>query len=89
MFTYFHIISKNFRAVVTHDLQLQLQARSTILENPNFLAKSIKNKKCNKINLEKAIMLTVGQIIIFNKRNKMTQKLVAPLLHHHFLIKMA
>ena len=81
----FYIICKNFRTVVTLDLQLQPQDRDPILKNPNFLAKSLKNKKCNKISLEQAITFKTGrnkisleqaitfktgQIIIFNKRNK-------------------
>ena len=70
----FYIICKNFRTVVTLDLQLQPQDRDPILKNPNFLAKSLKNKKCNKISLEQAITFKTGQIIIFNKRNKMTCK---------------
>ena len=70
----FYIICKNFRTVVTLDLQLQPQDRDPILKNPNILAKSLKNKKCNKISLEQAITFKTGQIIIFNKRNKMTCK---------------
>ena len=70
----FYIICKNFRTVVTLDLQLQPQDRNPVLKNPNFLAKSFKNKKCNKISLEQAITFKTGQIIIFNKRNKMTCK---------------
>ena len=73
----FYIICKNFRAVVTLDLQLQLQDQNPILENPNFPAKSLKNKKCNKISQEQAITFKTGQIIIFNKRNKMTCKFFA------------
>ena len=42
------MICKNFRAVVTLDLHLQLQDRDLILKNPNFLAKSIKKKKKKK-----------------------------------------
>ena len=73
----FYIICKNFRAVVTLDLQLQPQNRNPILKNANFLAKSLKNKKCNKISLEQAITFKTGQIIIFNKRNKMACKFFA------------
>ena len=73
----FYIICKNFRTVVTLDLQLQPQDRDPILKNPNFLAKSLKNKKCNKISLEQAITFKTGQIIIFNKRNKMACKFFA------------
>ena len=45
-YSLFHIICKNFRAVVTLDLQLQLQDRNPVLKKPNFLAKSLKNKNC-------------------------------------------
>ena len=73
----FYIICKNSRAVVTLDLQLQPQNRNPILKSANFLAKSLKNKKCNKISLEQAITFKTGQIIIFNKRNKMACKFFA------------
>ena len=39
--------------------------------------KSLKNKKCNKISQEQGITFKTGQIIIFNKRNKMTRKFFA------------
>ena len=68
----FYIICKTFRAVVTLDLQLQPQDRNSILKNPNFLAKSLKNKKSDKIILERTVTFKTGQIIIFNKRNQMT-----------------
>ena len=68
----FYIICKTFRAVVTLDLQLQPQDRNPILKNPNFLAKSLKNKKFDKIILERTVTFKTGQIIIFNKRNQMT-----------------
>ena len=70
----FYVTCKKFRAVVTLDLQLQPQDQNPILKNPNFLVKSLKNKKCNKISLEQAITFKTGQIIIFNKRNKMKCK---------------
>ena len=70
----FYIICKNFRAVVTLDLQLQPQDRNPTLKNPNFLTKSLKNKKCNKISSEQAITFKTGQIIIFNKTSKTTCK---------------
>ena len=73
----FYIICKNFRAVVTVDLQLQPEDRNPILKNPKFLAKSWKKKKCNKISLEQAITFKTGQILVFNKRHKMTCKLLA------------
>ena len=66
----FYIICKIFRAVVTLDRQLQPQDRNPLLKGSNFLAKSLKNKKCNKISLKQAITFKTGQIIIFNKRNK-------------------
>ena len=70
----FYITCKKFRAVVTLDLQLQPQDQNPILKNPNFLVKFLKNKKCNKISLEQAITPKTGQIIIFNKTNKMKCK---------------
>ena len=73
----FYIICKNFRTVVTVDLQLQPEDRNPILKNPKFLAKSWKKKKCNKISLEQAITFKTGQILVFNKRHKMTCKLLA------------
>ena len=76
-FYLFYIICKNFRAAVNLDLQLQPRYRNPILKNPNFLAKSLKNKRCKKINLEQAITFKIGQIIIFNKRNKITCKYFA------------
>ena len=76
-FYLFYIICKNFRAAINLDLQLQPRYRNPILKNLNFLAKSLKNKKCNKINLEQAITFKAGQIIIFNKRNKMMCKYFA------------
>ena len=68
----FYIIWKYFRAVFTLDLQLQPQDRDPVLKNPNFPAKSLNHKQRNKISLEQAITFKTGQIIIINKRNKMT-----------------
>ena len=69
--------TKNFRAAATLDLQLQPVNRNSILKISNFLAKSLKNKKWNKISLEEVTTFKTGQIIIFNKRNKMTCKFFA------------
>ena len=41
----FYLTCKNFMAVVTLDFQLQPQYRDPVLKDPNFLAKSLKNKK--------------------------------------------
>ena len=85
----FYIICKNFRVVVTLDLQLQPQDRNPILKKPNFLAKSLKKKKINKISLEQAITFKTVHITIFNKRNKMTCNffasdfIIAPSFCHH------
>ena len=61
----------------TLDLQLQPYDRDLTLENPNFLAKSLKNKTWNKITLEQTITFKTGKIMISNKRYKMTCNLLA------------
>ena len=94
-FSYYllYIICKNFRAVVT--LDLQSQNRNQILKNPNFLAKPLKNKKCKKISFEQAVTFKTGQIIIFNKRKKMTCKcftsnfITASSFCHHDIMTMS
>ena len=91
----FYIICKNVRAVVTLQLPLQPQDRNPILKNPNFLAKSLKIKKCYKISLEQGITFKTGQIVIFNKINKMTCKcfafdfITASSFSHHDVMTMS